>query len=332
MFNKILVVGPSWVGDMVMAQCLFKLLKENNPNTVIDVLAPDWSRPILSRMPEVSSIFSISIGHGKLKLKERYNLGVKFRSKRYDKAIILPNSFKSALITWFARIPIRTGWMREMRYGLLNDYRKLDKEKYPLMIHRFMALGLMPYEKLDLKFLMPKLRVSPQKQLDSLSKFKLNIEKPILAICPGAEFGQAKRWPEKYYADIANFKLKQGFSVWIFGSSNDSSIAGSIMAMTNNHCIDLTGKTNLEEAIDLLALADKVLTNDSGLMHIAAALDRDLIVLYGPTTSSFTPPLTKKAKILTLGLSCQPCFKRVCPLKHNNCMINLTPEKVLAQI
>lgn len=331
--NKILIVGPAWVGDMVMAQCLFKLLKQRNPNVIIDVLAPAWSLPLLARMPEVSASIIMPIGHGKLGLLERYRLGVKLREKKYDQAILLPNSFKSALVPFFAKIPVRTGWRGEMRYLVLNDVRILDEKRYPLMIERFMALGLAPNEELPKDYPIPELQISLETSAQALAKHKLKMPtRPILALCPGAEFGPAKRWPEDYFADIANAKLKEGWDVWLFGSVKDQPVAERIMELTQERCVNLTGHTRLEEAIDLLSFAAIVVSNDSGLMHIAAALKKPLVAVYGATSASFTPPLHQQAKIVSLSLDCQPCFQRTCPLKHHRCMLDLKPEMVLSAI
>lgn len=332
MKSKILIVGPAWVGDMVMAQCLFKLLKQRQPEVVIDVLAPAWSLPLLARMPEVTSSIVMPIGHGQLALRERYRLGKSLRDKGYTQAIVLPNSFKSALIPFFAKIPLRTGWRGEMRYGVLNDVRRLDKARYPLMIERFMALGVKePLGKF--KYPAPELQISPESCAKALKKHNLiHQQRPILALCPGAEFGPAKRWPEEYYAEVANKKLNEGWEVWLFGSAKDAAVTDRIMDLTQKRCINLAGKTQLEEAVDLLSLATVVVSNDSGLMHIAAALNKSLVVVYGPTSAGFTPPLNPQAKILNLNLSCQPCFQRECPLGHHRCMKELRPEMVLKQI
>ncbi len=330
MNNRILVIGPTWVGDMVMAQSLFKLLKSNSPDVEIDVLAPAWSLPLLARMPEVSASHIMPLGHGQLGLRERYRIGKSLREKKYTQAIVLPNSFKSALIPFFANIPQRTGWRRELRGLILNDVRTLDKKKYPLMIEQFMALGLPKNAPLPLVHPLPKLAISLTAQSATLQKYQLsNPVRPVLAICPGAEFGPAKRWPENYYADVANQKLNAGWDVWIFGSPKDVPVAETIMNLTQQRCISFAGKTRLEEAVDLLALAAAVVSNDSGLMHIAAALDKPLVAVYGPTSAAFTPPLNKSAKVLTLQLECQPCFQRECPLKHHRCMKELTPQGVI---
>lgn len=333
MKNNILIVGPAWVGDMIMADSLFQLIKKQNPHATIDVLAPSWTFSLLARMPCVSSSIVLPFEHGQLDLLGRYALAKSLRKKRYDQAIVLPNSFKSALPVWWANIPIRTGFTGEMRYGVLNDRRHLDKSRYVLMIEQFMALGLPPDAALPDIYPLPMLQVSIEKQKETLLKHRLSFSnEPILALCPGAEFGSAKRWPEKYYADVANKKLKEGWQVWLFGSKKDSHIAEQIMTLTGKRCVNLAGQTHLEEAIDLLALASVVVSNDSGLMHMASALQKPLIVLYGPTSPLFTPPLYNNAKILSLNLACQPCFKRDCPLKHQNCLRQITPDFVLNEI
>lgn len=330
MSKKILVVGPAWVGDMVMAQSLFKLLKSRQPDVEIDVLAPAWSLPLLARMPEVAASIVMPLGHGQLELKERFRLGKSLREKKYDQAIVLPNSFKSALIPFFARIPKRTGWVGEFRYGVLNDARRLDKNRYPLMIERFMALALEPHAALPQVYPVPALEISSDTQARALANYHLEFPtQPVLALCPGAEFGPAKRWPENYYAEVANQKLNEGWQVWIFGSAKDVPVSETIMSLTQNRCVNFTGKTRLEEAVDLLALATAVVSNDSGLMHIAAALQKKLVAVYGPTSAGFTPPLNKDAQVLTLKIECQPCFQRECPLKHHRCMKELTPQRVI---
>lgn len=330
MNNKILIVGPAWVGDMVMAQSLFKLIKQRQPDSMIDVLAPAWSLPLLARMPEVSDSIIMPLGHGQLDIRKRYEIGKSLRDKKYSQAILLPNSFKSALIPFFANIPVRTGWRGEMRYGVLNDIRRLDEKRYPLMIERFMALGLSPDAPLPKEYPIPELLISTETQDAALANHKLTRPtKPVLALCPGAEFGPAKRWPENYYADVANAKLDQGWDVWIFGSPKDHEVAEKIMQLTQQRCVNLSGRTRLEEAVDLLALATTVVSNDSGLMHIAAALRKPLIAVYGPTSAAFTPPLNEGAKVISLSLDCQPCFQRTCPLKHHRCMLELKPEKIL---
>lgn len=327
--QKILIVGPAWVGDMVMSQSLYKLLKRRYPNVIIDVLAPSWSHALLERMPEVRQALAMPLGHGQLQFKQRWQLGKQLRAEKYDQAIVLPNSWKSAIIPWAANIPRRTGWRGEWRFGLLNDIRFLDKKQLPLMVQRFAALGL-PSSENQTDFLNPYLQVTEQSVAATLAKLNLIYpEKPVLVLCPGAEFGPAKRWPAEYFAEVAKNKLAEGWQVWILGSVKDQPVAHEIQQLTQNACVNLTGLTVLGEAIDLLSLAKLVVTNDSGLMHVAAALQRPIVAIYGSSSPVFTPPLTERVKILSINLPCSPCFKRECPLQHLNCLKQLSPVLVL---
>lgn len=214
---NILIVGPSWVGDMVMAQTLFQCLRMRYPDCQIDVLAPEWSRPILERMPEVRQALSFPLGHGALELATRRRIG-KSLAGQYDQAILLPNSLKSALVPYFAGIPKRTGWRGEFRYVLLNDVRTLDKSRYPLMIERFMALAYEPGAELPKPYPRPSLRIDPVSRDAALAKFGLALDRPVLALCPGAEFGESKRWPAEHYALVAEARIREGWQVWLFGS------------------------------------------------------------------------------------------------------------------
>jgi heptosyltransferase-2 len=330
---KILIVGPSWVGDMVMAQTLFITLKSQHPNAVIDVLAPQWSRPILERMPEVNAALDMPVGHGSLQLGMRRKLGQQLSHEGYDQAIVLPNSLKSALVPFFAGIPKRTGWRGEMRYGLLNDIRLLNKARYPLMIERFIALASKGGAVLPDLLPRPNLAINQGNVAACLEKYALALKRPVLALCPGAEFGEAKRWPANHYATVAQHKINEGWQVWLFGSEKDHAVAEQIKDQltekVREHTVNLAGQTSLADAVDLMSNADAVVSNDSGLMHIAAALGRPLVVLYGSSSPDFTPPLSDRVKVLRTGIECSPCFKRECPLEHLKCLKDLSAETVL---
>jgi heptosyltransferase-2 len=332
--KRYLIIGPAWVGDMVMAQTLFKLIMQREPNAVLDILAPGHSAPLLQRMPEVNKFITLPLKHGEFSLVERFKIGRSLANNNYDQAIVLPNSWKSALIPLFAQIPIRTGWRGEWRVGLLNDMRILNKATYPLMIERFAALGLAKDASLPDKLPWPKLQCSHEQIQSTCDAFGLVLNKstPVLILCPGAEFGSAKRWPVEHYAAVARQKLSQGWQVWLLGSAKESADTAAINQLTNNQCTDFAGKTSLAQAIDLLSCASAVVSNDSGLMHIAAALERPVVVVYGSSDPGFTPPLSKKVKVLRLGLPCSPCFQRTCPLGHLNCLVQLTPDMVLSAL
>ena len=333
---NILIIGPSWVGDMVMAQTLFICLKQRHgADCMIDVLAPDWSRPILERMPEVRQALSFPLGHGALELSTRRSIGQGLRGQ-YDQAILLPNSLKSALVPFFADIPLRTGWRGEMRYGLLNDVRKLDKDAYPLMIERFMALAYEPNTELPKPYPRPALQIDPASREQALQHFGLERDRPVLALCPGAEFGEAKRWPSEHYAAVADAHIRQGWQVWLFGSKKDHAVAehirGRLIPGLREEATNLCGDTSLAQAIDLLSCADAVVSNDSGLMHVASALNRPLVAVYGSTSPGFTPPLADRVETLQLGLDCSPCFDRTCRFGHYNCLRDLMPAQVNAAL
>jgi heptosyltransferase-2 len=328
---NILIIGPSWVGDMVMAQTLFVCLKRQHPDCQIDVLAPEWSRPLLERMPEVREALSFPLGHGAFELATRRRIGQQLRG-RYDQAILLPNSLKSALVPYFAGIPKRTGWRGEMRFGLLNDIRTLDKARYPLMIERFMALAYAPGAELPKPYPQPRLAIDPASRDAALERFGLSLDRPVLALCPGAEFGEAKRWPAEHYAAVADARLRQGWQVWLFGSQKDAPGGEEIREWVTpgfeEDVYNLAGRTSLAEAIDLLSCAGAVISNDSGLMHVAAALDRPLVAVYGSTSPGFTPPLASQVEVVRLGLECSPCFDRTCRFGHYDCLRLLQPSLV----
>lgn len=320
-----------------MAQTLFIELKRLNPNANIDVLAPAWTRPLLERMPEVRDALAMELGHGEVKLSARKELGRSLIPNDYDQSIVLPNSLKSALVPFWAKIPKRTGWRGEMRYGLLNDLRKLDKAKYPLMIERFIALAHPKNSPLPSPLPVPKLEISSASRNSALGKFKLDTDtRPVLALCPGAEFGESKRWPADHYGEVARQKIGEGWQVWIFGSANDREVANTIVCGLSEedkkHCYQLAGETSLAEAVDLLSCAKLAITNDSGLMHIAAALSVPLIAVYGSTSPDFTPPLGEHSQVIKSELDCAPCFERECPLGHGNCMKGISSETVLRLI
>ncbi len=327
---RTLVVAPSWIGDAVLSHPLLVALKARDREGAIDVLAPPWALPVYRRMPEVSDTLALPFGHGELKLGERRRFAKSLPC--YDRAVVLPNSFKSALIPWHAGIPVRTGYRGEMRYGLLNDLRALDEEAPTLIVERYAALAQPAGEALSRPVPEPRLAVDEGARRATASRHGIDLAKPVAVFAPGAEYGPAKRWPARHFAELARTLVSRGFQVWLLGSTQDASIAAEIRRLSGEACTDLTGRTSLDEAIDLMSFASQVVTNDSGLMHIAAALDRPTAAIFGSSSPAFTPPLSARARIVTLRLECSPCFKRVCPLGHTNCLVTLEPARVLEAI
>lgn len=331
--EKFLIVGPAWIGDMVMAQSLFKFLKQRDPDCIIDVLAPAWSEPLLSRMPEVRKAIAVPVTHGELGLMARYRIGRSLRTEEYDQAIVIPRSLKSALIPFFAAVKRRSGYRGEMRYGLLNDIRLLDKELLKLVVQRYIALGMDTDEAIPLTDVpYPSLSVDSEGGKKLMEYMGLHHDKPVVAFMPGAEYGPAKQWPAEHFAELARRLITDGYQVWQFGSEKDVAVAEEIDALADNNTTVLCGKTSLQDAIDLIAQVDVVVTNDSGLMHVAAALDKPMIAIYGSSTPGYTPPLSDRAKVLYLGLDCSPCFERVCKFGHTRCLVDIKVDHVIRMI
>lgn len=317
----ILVIGPRWVGDMVMAQCLFSALKELHPNAAIDVLAPAWAAPLVRRMPEIRQQIDFPLKPGALELTHRRRFG-RLLQGRYDMAFVLPGSWKSALIPFFARIPHRIGHLREMRYGLLTDIVPLPDSVKRRTAQAYFGLAQ------GGGFRAPRLSVDTKNQVDLLDRFGLAPQK-FAALMPGAEFGPAKRWPRESYAGLARGFMGKGLKVALFGSENDRDVTAEIAALAPG-VVDLAGQTRLEDAIDLIAAARLAVSNDSGLMHVAAAVGTPIVAVYGSTSPENTPPLAEHRELVWLGLSCSPCHQKICPLGHLNCLKTLEVGQVAA--
>lgn len=328
---NILIVAPSWVGDLILAHSLIRDLHKTHPSAKIDVLALEWCQACLERMPHVNKILTMPIGHGHVQLFKRYKLG-KSLENHYDKAYILPNSWKSALIPFFARIPIRIGWRGELRFGLLTECKPLNKTRFPLMVQRYVALNH-GADFTGKTIPLPKLTVTAAQKQNVLEKFNLTCSPPVIVFAPGAAFGGAKQYPTEHFATLASTFQQQGFQVWQMGSVQDEPIMAEIDQKSGRKTIILGEKATLADKIDLISQAALLISNDSGLMHVGSALDIPVIALYGSTSPKFTPPLGKRSKALFRNdLSCRPCFKRQCPLKGTEklaCLTGISPKLVL---
>ena len=315
---RILVVAPNWIGDALMAQPLLAKPRARLPaGSAIDVLAPPWVAPVLKRMAEVDEVIQADLSHGVLQLRERWRLGRRLKARAYDQAIVLPNSWKSALTPFFADIPLRSGYVGESRYGLLNlTYRNGSDAT---MAAHYARLSDSPGKESGEPLAEPRLQISADKREATRAKF--SIPERYAVFCPGAEYGPAKRWP--HYRELAP---RVGIAVVLLGSRVDAPAASYIEGK------NLVGQTNLDEAIDLIAGAAYVVTNDSGLMHVAAALGTPQVALFGSSSPERTPPLSARARVLWLKPECSPCFERVCPLGHFKCLNELSVERVLEEI
>jgi heptosyltransferase-2 len=310
-------VAPNWIGDAVMAQPLLARLRDKIPDLELDVLAPEWVAPVARRMPEVDEVIAVPFRHKALQLQARWKIGRELKARGYEQAIVLPNSWKSALVPFFAGIPVRSGYVGEARYGLLTVLHKKTGAAMPL---HYARLSEPPGSEVKEPLRASALRADPEEV--EAAKRRFRVQGRYAVFCPGAEYGPAKRWP--YFGELSK-RLMQVQTV-ILGSANDRDAAQGILGR------NLAGETTLDEAIALIAGADYVVTNDSGLMHIAAALGRPQVALFGSSSPKHTPPLSPAARVLWLAVECSPCFQRECPLGHFRCMREMTVETVLKEI
>ena len=332
--RQYLVIGPSWVGDMVMAQSLFITLKKLHADCEIDVVSPEWSLPVLERMPEVRQGIALPVVHGKFSFSMRYRLGRSLKARNYSHAIILPRSWKSALVPYFASVAVRTGYKGEMRYGLLNDIRRLDATVLTRTVERYVAHAYHPsdYSVAPPEVPYPELRSDKENTNRLLDGLGLNLDKPVVGMMPGAEYGPAKQWPTRYFAELASLLVERGYQVWVLGSAKETSLGDEIVQCAAVGVYNLCGKTELVDVVDLIACTEQVVTNDSGLMHVAAAMDVKVNVIYGSSTPDYTPPLTGSAEIFYKQLSCSPCFARTCKYGHYECLEKISPNEVFRRV
>lgn len=339
---RVLVIAPSWVGDAILSEPLVARLSRAGSGTAIDVVAPPWCAPVYARMRGVGRIIEAPAAHGSLALAARRRAGHALRDARYTHAYVLPNTWKSALLPWFARIPHRIGYVGEARHGLLTEARRLDRRAMPRLVTRYAALasprGAPPADSApepdaasqpdtESPVLVPD-RANLDAALDALG---LSRARRVAILCPGAEFGPAKRWPVEHFAALAAMLAHDGYAVWAIGSPNDKPVTAALAATREAReagLVDLAGRTDLGTAIDLLSMAALVVSNDSGLMHAAAATGVALVALFGSSSPVYTPPLSPRARVAKIEIECSPCFKRECPLGHFRCMRDLSPRIV----
>ena len=340
--RRILIIAPNWIGDAVMTQPLLASLKTLYPESKIDVLASGWVAPIYRACSEVSEVIEAKFEHKKLQWQMRKQLAKELEQANYQACFVLPNSFKSALIPWLANIPFRIGYRGELRYGLINlTLHNPSKVNRPPMVEHYPALSQLLDKEIPEATntgLMPALNVSAAaKESIEASLHKANIDqKSVYVMCPGAEYGPTKRWPAEHFAKLAQILIAANPSnhIILLGSKSDHALAAEILSLAKlpNNTLNWCGNTSLDQAIALIGLCKAVISNDSGLMHVAAALKTPQVAIFGSSDPAHTPPLSSMAKVIWLNLPCSPCHKRECPLGHLKCLKDIRPEQVLATL
>lgn len=327
---RILVVSPNWIGDAVMAQPLLRLLKAAYPDHAIDVLAPPSLAAVWHAAAEVDSVIEASFQRGSLQLQARWKLARQLRRRGYAAAYVLPNTIKFALIPWLAGIRKRVGYLGEQRYGLLNTIHRDDRQRPRGMVAFYAALAGKPSHIASVDVPRPVLSVPDGVAETAMMALGLSPQHPLMVFAPGAEFGSAKRWPAAYFGRLAQLVRQHGgqhMQIVLLGSAKDRPVTTEISGWTPA-VVDLAGATSLAQAIALISRADAVVSNDSGLLHVASALNRPVLALYGPTDPLHAPPFSDVSTSLYLGLECAPCRQRECPLLHHKCMRDMVPETV----
>lgn len=331
---KILIIAPNWIGDAVMTEPLIAQLKKNNPDSQINVLATPWVASIMKAIPAVNQIIIADFRHGALQWSERKALAKQLAQSAYTHAYVLPNSFKSALIPWLAKIPHRIGYQGEMRWGLINESLKNPSRSHrpPMSSHYFALSGQTSSEVPQPHLSLPKAMVEQSQQ--TLQNTQAHQE--LYVLCPGAEYGSAKQWPIEHYGQLAKelTESQPNALVLILGSKKEFAIGSDITNISTHpdRVINWCGQTSLEDAMAAISNATAVISNDSGLMHIAAAFRRPQVAIFGSSDPRHTPPLSKLASIHWLHLECSPCFKRTCPLGHLKCLVDIEVKDVLNSV
>lgn len=329
--SQSLIIAPQWIGDAVMTEPLLRHLHARGEQLTVGALP--WVAPVYRAMPQVHEVIEFPFAHGGLQLKARRTLAKRIEG-RFDTAYVLPNSLKSALLPLLAGIPKRVGYLGEARVGLLTHRLKNPpKNQRPPMVAFYSALS----GEANLAADRPQLHLPASAVAQALAELGLQ-HGAYHVFAPGAEYGPAKRWPAGHFSELAK---SLALPVVLLGSGKEAALCEEIAAPVNaaqpGKCLSFAGKTTLVQALCAIAAAKSVVSNDSGLMHVAAALGVPQVAIFGSSSPLHTPPLNAQATVLWLKhdatyqppLDCAPCFARECPLGHTRCLNDISAARVL---
>jgi heptosyltransferase II len=336
--HRILVIAPNWIGDAVMSEPLLAAIKVSYPHAVIDVLATPWVAPVYRACSEVSELIEADLQHGQLQWGMRRALAAQIKKRDYASCYVLPNSLKSALIPWLANIPVRIGYQGELRRLLLTETKANSPKTQRIPMVEHYANLCTPSHNVDAAVRVPQL--SPTAAALESARMRLQAAgiqtDTLVVLCPGAEYGPSKRWPTAHFAALAQSILDATptASVVLLGSPSDHAIGDAIIsgAASQDRIFNWCGATSLDEAIAIISMCNNLVSNDSGLMHIGAALQIPQVAVFGSSDPNHTPPNSAKAIVISLHLPCSPCHQRECPLGHLNCLNQISPERVFAAL
>jgi heptosyltransferase-2 len=328
----VLIVPYMWIGDFVRCHSVVKLLRQRHPGRPVDVLTTTLCAPLLDYMPGVRKGIIWDLPRKQLAWREHRALAERLAEERYGQALIMPRTWKSALAPYLAGIPLRTGFAGEARFVLLNDLR-LGERRLPRMVDRCGTLALAKGEPTPTNWPRPELIVPPAEAAEWRAKRGLSDDgRPVIAFAPGA-VGPSKRWPVEYFGQLAKALTAEGHTVWVLGSPNESPLAAEITRAGGPHARDLTS-TDLRDAVLALKLARAAVSNDSGLVHVAAAIGTPTIGIFGPTSPWHWAPLNPLAAVIEsrTEVPCRPCHKPNCRLVHHRCMRDISASEVLVAL
>jgi heptosyltransferase-2 len=327
--TPLLIVPYMWIGDFVRCHTVVRLLQARFPGRAIDVLTTKMVAPLLDYMPGVRKGIVWDLPRGRLAYAEHRALAERLRREAYGQALVMSRKWKAALAPFLAGIPVRTGFVGEARFGLLNDVRRGER-KLARMVDQCAALALPRDASLPAELPLPHLVVPREEISDWRQRRGLAESRPAAAFAPGA-VGPSKRWP--FFTELAKRLAAEGFSVWVLGGPQETPLAREIVAAGGREVHDLTG-SDLREAILALAAAQVAVSNDSGLLHVAAALGTPSIGIFGPTSPALWAPLNPLAAVIetTTDVPCRPCHKPECRFGHHRCMREIEPERVAAAV
>jgi len=326
--SPILLVPYMWIGDFVRCHTVVSVLRQRFPGRPVDMLATTLCAPLADYMPGVRKAIVADLPRSRLALAQQFALAERFKREGYGMALVMPRTWKSALAPFFAGIRQRVGFAGEVRIGLLNDLR-FGERKLPRMVDRCAMLALPRGSPQPPTWPAPELKVPPAEIAAWRSRRGLAADgRPVVALAPGA-VGPSKRWTTEGYAALTRRLIADGCAVWVLGGPNEKELATAIIGDCGAR--DLTG-TDLRDAVLALAAAAVAVSNDSGLLHVAAAAGTPSIGIFGPTSPWHWAPLNPLAAVIETQseLSCRPCHKPVCRLVHHRCMHDIAPETVLA--
>lgn len=332
--RRVLIVCPSWLGDIILLQSLLQLIKSRDSSQQIDVIGPASAQSLLGRMGEITNTWTLPNPQVKSGVSEFVQIVAKIKQQHYSQAITLSQNTQAHLILFLARIPHRTGCSGLVNSRLLTDARIIDKKKHPLMMQRYLLLGLPKNAEILSQVTLPRLNVDTQNCEALMRRLQLFLEAgPVLVVCFDDGIDPSKSWPLEHYQEVIQKMIDQGWQVWVFDRSHKRYAAKKItMELQNPRCYDLSSAVNLVDMLDLMSVADQVLTCESSLMHIVHAIGVKSVVLCGCAASHIRPPLSSYAQTIKAEHACHPLSTGGALLGKHSCMGQIKPDEVVNAI